>query len=107
MADVNTFEFEPTSRHQLTNVYRRGGRLHFGIFKAPDIKLDGDEETIAVTEATKGNLDILAYNAYGDRRFFWAIGLVNKISNPPDDVVPGVNLIIPKLERVLEALEER
>jgi len=106
MADT-TFEFEPTSRFQLTNVYRRSGRIHFGIFRSPKIKLEGDEDVVAVTEGTKGQLETFAYEAYGDQRYFWAIGLVNKINNPADDVVPGVNLTIPKLERVLESLEER
>ncbi len=103
----NTFEHEPTSRYQLTPMYRRAGSIHYGLFQAPKITLDDDEDIVAVTEATKGQLEIFSFNAYGDVKYFWAVGLVNKISNAAEDVIPGMSLTIPKLERVLESLEER
>lgn len=107
MPEPETFTFEPTSRHQLTPVYRDGGLLFLGIFQKPEIKLDGDENIVEVNEGTRGQLELFAFNAYKDQKLFWAIGLVNKINNPADDVVPGLRLIIPKLERIREALEAR
>jgi hypothetical protein len=67
--------------------------------------LDGDERRVRVSERDRGTVDLIAYDEYDDREFAPAIIIANKIDYVPRDVVPGMVLIIPKIDRVLEALQ--
>lgn len=94
-----------SSRLKKTRVYSDRGRVFFGIWKPPTIRLDGDEELIRIPEERSGSLDLYAHEYYGDRALWWAIAYVNNIKNP-QEVVAGKTIIIPKPENVRAALLE-
>jgi hypothetical protein len=93
------------SMYKETTLLQDAGKVFFGVWTPPEITLDGDERKVRVEEKDRGSLDFLADEFLGTRDLFWAIAHVNKIDYPPDDVVPGIVLTIPKLERVLQALQ--
>jgi len=107
MADKEKFELELpfTSPFKETPLFLKGGKAFFGIWKPPEIQIDGDERRIIVDEAHVGDLTKYADEEYGDASLFWAIGHVNKIDYPPRDVVKGMTIIIPKEEHVTAALQ--
>ena len=95
-----------TSRYKKTRLYTSGGKTFFGIWNPPNIKLDGDEKVITIRAHQAGSLDKIAYEEYGDRALWWAIAYVNNIKNPPEEVVAGLELVIPKPDNIKEALLE-
>jgi len=94
------------SRFKKNPLYTDGGKTFFGVWNRPEIKLDGDEQIITVAEHQVGQLDLLAAEEYDDRSLFWAIATVNNIRHPPDEVVAGLKLTIPKLENIIAALSD-
>lgn len=95
-----------TSRFKKTPVYTKNGKTFFGLWKPPSIKIDGDEKVVTISAAKKGQLDKTANEEYGTRELWWAIALVNNIVHPPDEVVAGLELVIPKLENIRQALQD-
>lgn len=104
MAEVEV-KLEFNSRFKKTPLYTKEGRTFFGVWDEPTIKLDGDEKIQEVDSTT--SLDILAYEEYGDRALWWAIARANKMKNPEEELVPGMDIIIPKPENVRTALLEQ
>lgn len=94
-----------TSFFRQTSLLTRGGAVFFGLWKVPQIFLDGDEKQVRVSERDRGRLDRIAYEEYGDRSLAPAIQIVNHIDHVPSHVKPGMVLIIPKLERIWQALQ--
>jgi len=94
------------SRYKETRLLQSDGKVFFGRWKAPTIRLDGDEEEVQVTEEDRGVLDFISYRYYGTRELAWAIALVNGVSSIPNEVVPGLNLTMPKISRIEEALQK-
>lgn len=80
------------------------GKLFWGMWRPPEIQIDGDEERIIVDKAHEGGLGLYAYEYYGDPELFWVIAHVNQIDYPPEDVVQGLEIVIPKKENVIAAL---
>jgi hypothetical protein len=95
-----------TSFYKKTTLLQANGKVFFGLWNPPNIVLDGDEERVRVSERDRGRLDLIADDAYGDREYAPAILIANKLFYVPEDVVPGRVLIIPKMSRINEALQE-
>jgi len=93
-----------SSRYHLTSLFEKEGKLFWGLWQPPEIQIDGDEERIIVDDAHAGGLGLYAFEEYGDPELFWAIAHVNKIDYPPEQVVRGLEIIIPKKENVIAAL---
>ncbi len=96
-----------TSRMKKTKLYTRAGKTHFGVWQRPEIKLDGDEKVLTVSEEHEGALDFISFLEYGDRAWWWALASVNKIRNVVDEVVVGLELTIPKLDNIRDAVQEQ
>lgn len=94
------------SRLKRTRLYTKNGRTFFGVWQKPEIALDGDEKIRTVESSLTGQLDTIAYQEYGSRAWWWAIAAANNIASVTDEVVAGLNLIIPKLENIREAVQE-
>jgi hypothetical protein len=58
----------------------------------------------AITQADLKRIDLIAYRTLGDVQYWWAIAIVNNISNPFRDLEPGMVLKIPRIEEVIRAL---
>jgi hypothetical protein len=93
-----------SSRYHLTRLFQKDGKIFWGLWQPPEIQMDGDEEVIVVDDAHAGGLGLYAHEYYGDPELFWVIAHVNKIDYPPEDVVKGLQIVIPKKENVLAAL---
>jgi len=95
-----------TSRLKRTPLWTKKGKTFFGLWKKPNIKLDGDEKVIKISSDQIGQLDLLAQREYNDRSLFWAIAQVNNIGSISDEVVAGLNVFIPKLSNIRSALSD-
>lgn len=104
MADTFSLSLDATDPYIRTKLYTKGGRAFFGIWNPPPVALDGDEEIITVRQGEEGQLDLFALRVYGDRRLWRIIAQANKIGSVVKEVVPKMNLIIPKPTNVQAAL---
>ena len=99
-------ELEFSNPYKRTALFVDKGKAFFGLWRAPIITLDGDEERITVPLGMEGSLDIIAQITLGDREFWRAIAQVNKIDYPQEEVRAGDQIIIPKLEKVRAAYRQ-
>lgn len=108
MASARPFELVLpfTSPYKQTSLFIQKGRASFGLWRPPEIKLDGDEERIRVPLGLEGHLDLISQVALGDREFWRAIAQVNKIDYPLEEVRAGDEIIIPKVEKVRAAYKQ-
>lgn len=90
-----------------TTVFVKGGRASYGIWQPLEVQLDGDEPVRTIEQGMEGTLEFLADEEYGDRRLWQVIAHANKIDYPPRDVVPGLQVKIPKAAYVFAALQKR
>jgi len=104
MADKFELEVPFTSRFKATRLYIQDGDAFFGLWNPPEVEIDGGEEEVLVQDGEDGQLDLFADRFYGDRRLWYFIAQANAIDFPPEQVVPGMKLIIPRYERVRAAL---
>jgi hypothetical protein len=104
MADFE-LQLPSTSFFKETKLLQQGGKVFFSLWNVPKIRLDGDEKKIRVSEKDRGTLDFIAFEEYGDREYAPAILIVNHLNYVPEDVVPGMVLTLPKMVRILEALQ--
>jgi hypothetical protein len=93
-----------TSRFKQTRLYVKFGRAFFGTYRALEVQMDGDEETLPVQQGQEGQLDLFAKEVYGTRELWPVIAEANHIKFPYEEVVAGMSLIIPKPANVRAAL---
>ena len=93
-------DLEFTSPYKATRLYVKDGRMFFGLWHPPAITLDGDESEVVVTLGLEGQLDLLAFAVYGDRRLWRVIAQANKIGLPLEEVKVDTVLILPKPQAV-------
>jgi hypothetical protein len=100
------FELEVgfTNPYKGSKLFIKEGRAFFGRWRPPPVKIDGDEPTDIVTEGLEGQLDSFATKHYGDRSLWRVIAQANLISHIHEEVVAGLEIIIPKLPNVDAAL---
>jgi hypothetical protein len=55
------------------------------------------ERSYLVTSSDAANLPGIAHKVYGDKDYWWIIGLYNGIIFPESDLVPGMVLQLPSL----------
>jgi len=110
MADTERRPYELdldfTNPYKRTSLFIKDGRAFFGLWRPPQVRLDGDEPLRRVPLGLEGQLDLFAEEELGDRRYWRAIAQVNKIDFPLEEVKAGDLLIIPKLENVRAAYRE-
>jgi hypothetical protein len=87
-------------------LFIQDGRAFFGLWRPPQVKLDGDEERIRIPLGMEGQLDLIAQVTLGDRRLWPAIAQVNKIDYVLEEVKAGDEIIIPKLQHVRAAYQQ-
>jgi len=66
----------------------------------PNITPQSNDVFITVDDRTAGNLDLIAFELYGDPDLWWVIALANKIELIPTDVRVNMRLRIPNLSFV-------
>lgn len=90
------------SRLKRTNLYTANGTTFYGVWKKPQIEVDGNEKVISLP--TGKSLEHIAFQEYGKRELWWAIAQVNGIRNVFDELKPGMQLRIPKENNIRDAL---
>lgn len=93
-----------TNRFKRSALFTKGGKSFFGIWRPPPVQIDGDEERIRIEDGREGQLDLVAFEVYGDRSLWPFIAHANRIDFPLEEVVPGLEIIIPKAANVRAAL---
>ena len=104
MSSKVRLELNFNSRFKRTNLFTLNGRTFFGLWRPPEIRMDGDEKEVVIPKGKEGSLDFLSHQEYGTRELFWAIALVNDIRNIAEEVTPGKRIKVPKVANVREAL---
>lgn len=94
-----------TSRFKKTPVFEKDGKVFYGLWVPPEIKMDGNEKEIEI-DRDFGNLDLIAHREYGDRSLYWAIALVNNIKDIESTIKPGMKIKIPKRNNINSALTD-
>ena len=61
----------------------------------PEVVPQVTDAFITVDENNQGNLDLIAFDAYGDEDLWWVIALANNIELIPTDVVINRRIRIP------------
>lgn len=61
----------------------------------PDVVPQDNDTYITIDDSTAGNLDLIAFDAYGDADLWWVIALANDIELIPTDVIIGKRIRIP------------
>jgi hypothetical protein len=92
-----------TDPYKRTALFIEGGRPFYGLWRPPEIEMDGDEAVFTVPLGLEGHLDLISQVALGDRKYWRAIAQVNQIDYPREEVRAGDEIKIPKLERVRAA----
>jgi hypothetical protein len=105
VAEPFKLELEFTHPYKLTRLFTKNGRSFFGRWQPFKVRIDGDEAEYVVREGQEGQLDLLAETEYGDRQLWRVIAHANLIDFPPEDILVGTKLIIPKLAHVNSALQ--
>jgi hypothetical protein len=67
-----------------------------------DIPNSVDDVSFTVTSKYANRPDLLAYDLYGDSRFWWVFAVRNKtiILDPIYDLVAGTNIFLPQLSTI-------
>lgn len=71
-----------------------------------NLSRDSGDVIITVTQDLEKRPDLISQKAYNTPDLWWAIYEFNNIKDPLFDVVAGMELRIPELERVLQAIQE-
>lgn len=95
-----------TNPYKGSKLYIKQARAFFGRWRPPPVQIDGDEATDIVQEGEEGQLDSFATRHYGDRSRWRIIAQANLINHVHEEVVPGLEIIIPKLAHVDAALQQ-
>jgi len=99
----------PTSRYRLTHVVVDGfvfsGRRRYGIWRKPNIDMTGHSRYV-VKASDLSRIDLIAYRVYRDSSLWWAICMVNGISNPLEDLSVSDILLLPKKENISKAFAD-
>lgn len=104
MSDRVELEQNFSSPFKSTKLYIKGGRAFFGLWRPPEVRLDGDEEQLIIEQGNEGQLDLVAQQVYGDRALWYVIAHANQINFPLRDLPSGRRIVIPKLANVNAAL---
>jgi hypothetical protein len=100
-------ELEFSSPYKRTRVFLQDNKTFYGLWDPMDVRIDGNEARVIVKDGEQGQLDLFAHRAYGDRKLWYIIAHANKINFPHEDVVVGMELIIPKPRHVSAALQRK
>lgn len=91
-----TFE----SRYKITELVEDAGRIRYGLWEPPEIRIFGNETRFTVTPNMEHRPDLIAKQFYGSVTFWWAIMNANSILLPIRDLVAGMTIIIPFKEEI-------
>lgn len=55
-----------------------------------------------LSSAEEGSPELVSFQEYGDEQFWWVIMLANRLQDPINEFVPGLEIVIPRLQDVEE-----
>lgn len=92
------------SRYKMTELLEDGGRIRYGLWEPPVIRLFGNEVQFTVPPNMEHRPDRVSKAVYNTVSLWWAIMDVNSILLPIRDLVAGMTLVIPFKQEIDEAL---
>lgn len=99
--------FRPLNRYTNgTITFTREGEQFLVLRKALNLAQDSGDTYITLTEDMIKRPDMISYNAYKTPDLWWVIMEYNNVSDPFFDLRINQMLRIPKIERVLDAINK-
>jgi len=86
-----------------TPIHRVNGEVVFALRQEVFLP-DPTDLVVEVTQATAGKLDLIAFESYGKSELWWVIAELNQIVDPMTEIQVGVELRVPRRERVFNIL---
>lgn len=79
----------------------------FDVFSSPmrHIRSVTTESVVTVTAGLAYNLPTIAHRYLGETDLWWAILMYNQLTDPVDDIQPGLKLKIPRKSELVQLLE--
>jgi hypothetical protein len=79
---------------------------YLDILKLRSIPSQKDDILFTVTAQYKNRPDLLAYDLYNDTNLWWVFAVRNRniIKDPTFDLIPGIQIYLPKLETIRSSL---
>ena len=78
-------------------------RAYLGTWESRNLTEDPSDQLYVLEEYEVGRPDLISYRYYKTPKLYWLILHVNDISDPFEDMYPGMLIRIPALQRVLAA----
>lgn len=104
-------ELSSLSRYKDTPAYNEGGLPEFCLFEAPDEFVDPADgyRTHHVSQSEVGFLDVVCvrYYGFGYEHLWWSVALVNGIIDPESEMYPGMSLVIPPKNLIVQFASRR
>lgn len=94
MAGVTRVRLPPPSLYVKTPVHDVDGTVFFGLM-VPPVMPAATDRIVTVTQGDEQRLDRLAAQYLGDARYWWAIAVLNNLTDPLTQVTTGTLLRIP------------
>ena len=99
--------FRPGSRYTNGSFTLNPSNKEFLILRETIVIPETPEDVyLAVDGRHKRRVDLLSQDAYGRPDLGWVIMDINQIRQPLTELEPGLQLRIPPLEKVLEAIDK-
>lgn len=93
------------SRFKMTELLEDAGRIRYGLWEPPEIRLFGSETQFTVPPEMEHRPDLISRSFYGTVQFWWVIMDVNSILLPIRDLVAGITVVIPLRAEIDRALQ--
>lgn len=79
---------------------------YLDILNFRDIPIQSDDILFEVTSTYEYRPDLLAFDLYNDHKLWWVFALRNKeiLKDPVFDMVPGLQIYLPKLSVIKKSL---
>jgi hypothetical protein len=99
--------FSEQSRYKSGIVTKNRSGKSFLVLRRPlNLERSDGDTFITVTQEFQNRPDLISSTAYGIPDLWWAIYEYNGIRDPFFDLKVGTTILIPQLERVLQAITE-
>lgn len=89
------------ARHK---IYASGANSFFETWRVPEVEPDASDQFHMVESGEEGlrGITLISYKYYNRVDLWWFIAAINGIFCPTVEVVPGIELRIPSLQRMLK-----
>ena len=84
-----------SSRYSNTAIFEDSGEVFRGTYNKIRIEPSSEDKIILVRSEEAGRPDLIALRYYGNPKLYWVIAEANKLMDPINEIVAGMELLIP------------